>query len=174
MNRVEKGAKFAELAKAYVCYQAAGEDLEVVEALERPEALFGQVEDPGTASAEQSIDLDLRLRTARSNRLDVRVRFRMFDDDPHFQVTFWKTGESGRIDPNTRLSDPGRGQLREWVRENHPPGSIERPTSFEGEHVDPLMALSGALTSEDTDIADRHDDYLGQAHLDELRGGRDD
>jgi hypothetical protein len=35
---------------------------------------------------------------------------------------------------------------------------------------DPLLRWSGAFTAEVTDVADRHDDYLGQALLNELRG----
>lgn len=35
---------------------------------------------------------------------------------------------------------------------------------------DPLLALSGAIDSDVTDAGVRHDDYIGQALFDELRG----
>ena len=35
---------------------------------------------------------------------------------------------------------------------------------------DPLLALAGTLTSDVTDIGERHDEYIGQALLKEMRG----
>jgi len=35
---------------------------------------------------------------------------------------------------------------------------------------DPLMALFGTIKTDVTDVAERHDAYIGQALLDELRG----
>ena len=38
---------------------------------------------------------------------------------------------------------------------------------------DPLIRLAGCITSDITDIAERHHEYLGQALLDELRHGNE-
>ena len=35
---------------------------------------------------------------------------------------------------------------------------------------DPLLALAGTLTSDVTDIGEKHDEYIGQALLKEMRG----
>lgn len=38
---------------------------------------------------------------------------------------------------------------------------------------DPLIQLAGTIESDVTDVSERHDEYLGQAILDEMRGGQD-
>ena len=38
------------------------------------------------------------------------------------------------------------------------------------DHPDPLLALAGTLESNVTDISERHDDYIGDALLAELKG----
>ena len=172
MNRIEKRSKFAELAKAYVLYQVADEDLEVVEASEHPETLVGHAEDTARESFEQAIELYLKLKMALFDELAVHARFCMFHENSHFQLTYWKQGESGMIDPKTRLRDPAPGQLRAWLKNDESPISVALPR--DNDNDDPLMALFGTVESELTDIADRHDDYLGQALLEELRAEEDD
>ena len=44
----------------------------------------------------------------------------------------------------------------------------------ETQGVDPLLALAGTLECEVTDIGERHDDYIGDALLAELRGDNDE
>jgi hypothetical protein len=39
---------------------------------------------------------------------------------------------------------------------------------------DPLLKLAGTLTSEVTDAAQRHDEYLGEGLMRELRGSGDE
>ena len=39
---------------------------------------------------------------------------------------------------------------------------------------DPLLALIGTLECDVTDISERHDDYIGDALIAELRGNEDD
>lgn len=41
--------------------------------------------------------------------------------------------------------------------------------SADEELSDPLLALAGTLTCEATDISERHDEYIGQALLEEMR-----
>jgi len=38
---------------------------------------------------------------------------------------------------------------------------------------DPLLRLAGSIRSDLPDVAERHDHYLGEALLKEMRGGRD-
>ena len=40
--------------------------------------------------------------------------------------------------------------------------------------TDPLLRLAGTLECEVTDIGERHDDYIGDALLTELRGDKDE
>ncbi len=47
-----------------------------------------------------------------------------------------------------------------------PPGDALAP----GEEDDPLLALSGTIHTEFTDVAERHDDYLGWAQFEDLQG----
>ncbi len=42
------------------------------------------------------------------------------------------------------------------------------------DHPDPLIALFGTLECDVTDIGERHDDYIGDALLDELWGDEDE
>lgn len=42
--------------------------------------------------------------------------------------------------------------------------------SRETPDIDPLLALAGTLECEVTDIGERHDDYIGDALIAELRG----
>ena len=46
--------------------------------------------------------------------------------------------------------------------------------SQETPDIDPLLALAGTLECEVTDIGERHDDYIGDALLAELRGDNDE
>ncbi len=46
--------------------------------------------------------------------------------------------------------------------------------SQETEGIDPLLALAGTLECEVTDIGERHDDYIGDVLLAELRGDNDE
>ena len=41
--------------------------------------------------------------------------------------------------------------------------------SADEELSDPLLALAGTLTSDGTNISERHDEYIGQALLEEMR-----
>ncbi len=38
---------------------------------------------------------------------------------------------------------------------------------------DPLIQLSGSIQADVTDVSERHDDYIGQALYDEMRGRQD-
>ena len=53
-----------------------------------------------------------------------------------------------------------------------------RPTNVDltqdAQDIDPLLALAGTLKCEVTDIGERHDDYIGDALLAELRGDKDE
>ena len=60
----------------------------------------------------------------------------------------------------TDLEDPMSAMMRET-------GTNQ---SQETEGADPLLALSGTLECEVADIGERHDDYIGDALLAELRG----
>ena len=46
--------------------------------------------------------------------------------------------------------------------------------SRETETDDPLLALAGTLECEVTDIGERHDDYIGDALLEELQGNNEE
>ena len=159
MNRDDKRSRFAELARAYVSYQAARADLEIVEAVERSDALNSTDLDPLVESLANVIDIEFELRTAHFDHARVIVRFHMFDNEIHSHCTFWKPGEAGQVAPNTCLRDPAPDQLREWLNGDNPIGLAEPlpEVAFD----DPLMALSGTLSSEYPDLADRHDVYLG-------------
>lgn len=50
--------------------------------------------------------------------------------------------------------------------------STNQPQESEG--TDSLLALAGTLECEVTDIGERHDDYIGDALLAELREGNDE
>jgi len=62
----------------------------------------------------------------------------------------------------------------EWLSEAFPPraarGGPARPEPAQVTE-DPLEALIGSLESETTDIAERHDHYIGQALVDRPQGG---
>ena len=45
----------------------------------------------------------------------------------------------------------------------------ETKISADEELSDPLLALAGTLTSDGTNISERHDEYIGQALLKEMR-----
>ena len=53
-----------------------------------------------------------------------------------------------------------------------------RPTNVDltkdAQDIDPLLALAGTLECEVTDIAERHDDYIGDALLAEFREDKDE
>jgi hypothetical protein len=53
--------------------------------------------------------------------------------------------------------------VMEWLSE-----AVKRAQTAE---KDPLEALVGTLECEVTDVAEHHDDYIGQALAKELRGG---
>ena len=42
--------------------------------------------------------------------------------------------------------------------------------SADEERSDPLLALAGTLTCDATNIGEKHDGYIGQALLEEMRG----
>ena len=46
-------------------------------------------------------------------------------------------------------------------------------TTIEQVEHDPLLALAGTLECDVTDISERHDHYIGQALLTEMRGDAD-
>lgn len=46
--------------------------------------------------------------------------------------------------------------------------------SQETPDIDPLLALAGTLECEITDIGERHDDYIGDTLIAELRGDNDE
>ena len=173
MNRFEKQSRFSELAKAYVSYQAARADLEVVETIERSDSNMRTDLDTFVEAFARAIDFDLKIKAALFlDHTRVIVRFHMFDNDVHSHCTFWKPGEAGQVDPNSCLRDPAPDELREWLMKEVSMGLGD--LRHEAEQEDPLMSLSGVLWSENDDIADRHDAYLGQSLFEELRAGQDD
>lgn len=64
----------------------------------------------------------------------------------------------------TDLEDPMSAMIRETSTNQ----------SQESEGTDPLLALAGTLECEVADIGERHDDYIGDALLAELREDNDE
>ena len=64
----------------------------------------------------------------------------------------------------TNIQDP----ISAMIRETSTNQSQESPGT------DPLLALAGTLECEVTDIGERHDDYIGDALLAELREDNDE
>ena len=61
--------------------------------------------------------------------------------------------------------------------ENTMPATIRKTDtnqSRETQGIDPLLALAGTLECEVTDISERHDDYIGDTLLAELRENNDE
>lgn len=167
MDQNDRHDWFGDLAEDYVAYLAAREP-----ALE----VFG----PGKWTADVAVH---DRRTRRFFRIEVRATDHpskrpspkktsklakiaeilaevTMPETSRLQVSFWKLDSRGHKLPQSRLTDPNVGQLRPWLLKA-PTDSSHAPAPSQSSDEDPLLALSGSIPSESTDIADRHDDYIG-------------